>query len=58
MRTGRVGIDFGVYGAPETFLVDAQGVIQHKLVGIMTPQVWQTQFVPLIDQLTGKVAQQ
>lgn len=57
-ENGRIGIDFGVYGAPETFLIDAQGVIQHKLVGIMTPQVWQTQFVPLIDQLTSKVAQQ
>lgn len=57
-ENGRIGIDFGVYGAPETFLIDENGVIQHKLVGIMTPQVWQTAFVPLINQLGSEVAQQ
>ena len=57
-ESGRIGIDFGVYGAPETFLVDEHGVIQHKLVGIMTPQVWQTTFVPKINQLSNTVAQQ
>ena len=53
-ENGRIAIDFGVYGAPETFLIDEQGIIRHKLVGIMTPQVWQTQFVPIINQLEGK----
>ena len=57
-ENGRIGIDFGVYGAPETFLIDKTGVIRYKLVGIMTPQVWQTTFVPLINQMTNKVAQQ
>lgn len=35
--TGRFGIDLGVYGAPETFVVDAQGIIRYKLVGPLTP---------------------
>ena len=51
-ENGRIGIDFGVYGAPETFLIDRQGVIRHKLVGIMTPEIWESQFVPIINDLT------
>lgn len=50
-NTGRIGIDFGVYGAPETFLIDHQGIIHHKLVGVMTPEIWKTQFVPKINQI-------
>ena len=42
---GRTAIDWGVYGAPETFLVDPQGVVVYKYVGAMTLEVWQTQFV-------------
>ncbi len=49
--SGRIGIDFGVYGAPETFLIDKNGVIQHKLVGVMTPDVWEKQFIPKINQI-------
>jgi len=52
-ENGRIGIDFGVYGAPETFLVDSSGIIRHKLVGIMTPDVWEQQFVPKIKQITS-----
>jgi len=44
-REGRVAIDWGVYGAPETFLVDADGKIVYKHVGPMTPEVWQRQFL-------------
>ena len=51
-ENGRIGIDFGVYGAPETFLIDKNGIIRHKLVGIMTADVWQNQFMPIIDQIT------
>lgn len=42
---GRVAIDYGVYGAPETFLIDPQGVIIHKRIGPMTPEIWQREFV-------------
>lgn len=41
---GRTAIDFGVYGAPETFLVDAQGVIRYKFVGPMQPQDYAREF--------------
>ncbi len=47
--SGRIAIDFGVYGAPETFLIDDKGIIRHKLVGIMTADVWEQQFVPKIQ---------
>ena len=56
-KSGRIGIDFGVYGAPETFLIDEMGIIHHKLVGIMTPEVWENQFVPIINKLAGNLAQ-
>ena len=50
---GRVGIDFGVYGVPETFLVDQQGVIRFKHIGPLTPEVLRTQIEPLLRQLHG-----
>jgi cytochrome c biogenesis protein CcmG, thiol:disulfide interchange protein DsbE len=43
---GRVAIDYGVYGAPETFLISAQGQVVHKYVGPLDIQVWESQFVP------------
>jgi cytochrome c biogenesis protein CcmG/thiol:disulfide interchange protein DsbE len=46
---GRVAIDWGVYGAPETFLVDAQGVIRHKHVGPLTLEDWERDFMPKIS---------
>jgi cytochrome c biogenesis protein CcmG/thiol:disulfide interchange protein DsbE len=48
---GRVSIDWGVYGAPETFLVDQNGIIIHKLIAPMTMRVWREDFLPLIRQL-------
>jgi cytochrome c biogenesis protein CcmG/thiol:disulfide interchange protein DsbE len=45
---GRVAIDFGVYGAPETFLVDERGVIIYKHIGILTADAWQNKLLPLI----------
>jgi cytochrome c biogenesis protein CcmG/thiol:disulfide interchange protein DsbE len=48
---GRVGIDYGVYGAPETFLIDRNGMIRFKRVGPITPEVWQRDFLPLIKEL-------
>lgn len=47
-REGRVAIDWGVYGAPETFLVDADGKVRYKHVGPMTPEVWQREFLARI----------
>jgi cytochrome c biogenesis protein CcmG/thiol:disulfide interchange protein DsbE len=49
-QEGRVAIDWGVYGAPETFLVDADGIVVHKHVAPITLEIWERDFVPLIRQ--------
>jgi len=48
---GRVSIDYGVYGAPESYLIDRNGVIRFKQIGPITPDVWQKQILPLAKQL-------
>jgi cytochrome c biogenesis protein CcmG/thiol:disulfide interchange protein DsbE len=48
---GRVGIDYGVYGAPETFLIDRNGTIRFKQIGPLTPEVWTKEIVPLLAEL-------
>ena len=50
---GRVGIDYGVYGVPETFVIDKQGVIRHKVIGPVTPAIVSECLTPL-TQLLGK----
>jgi cytochrome c biogenesis protein CcmG/thiol:disulfide interchange protein DsbE len=45
---GRVGIDWGVYGAPETFLVAPDGTVLHKHISPLTQQVWDSEFLPRI----------
>jgi cytochrome c biogenesis protein CcmG/thiol:disulfide interchange protein DsbE len=47
---GRVAIDWGVYGAPETFLVDANGNVIHKHIAPITVEIWERDFVPRIKQ--------
>ena len=48
---GRLGIDFGVYGVPETFIVDRQGVIRFKHIGPLTPEVLRDRIEPLLKTL-------
>jgi cytochrome c biogenesis protein CcmG/thiol:disulfide interchange protein DsbE len=48
---GRVGIDYGVYGVPETFLIDRQGTIRYKHIGPITERVLTQEIVPLIERL-------
>ena len=48
---GRVGIDFGVYGVPETFVIDQNGVIRLKHIGPLTPDVLATKIEPLLKKL-------
>lgn len=48
---GKVAIDLGVYGAPETFVIDKQGIIRYRHVGIMTQDVWIKEIAPLMKQL-------
>lgn len=51
---GRVGIDYGVYGVPETYVIDKQGVIQYKEIGPVTPQNLKDKILPLVAQLQAK----
>ena len=48
---GKVGIEWGVYGVPETFVIDKHGVIRHKHTGPITEESWQKTLLPLIIQL-------
>ena len=48
---GRVGIDYGVYGVPETYVIDRQGVIRYKRVGVVTPALLSEKILPLIREL-------
>jgi len=50
---GRVGIDYGVYGVPETFLIDKNGVIRYKRIGVVTPEILRDKILPMVKQLNG-----
>ncbi|MGH8731815.1 MAG: DsbE family thiol:disulfide interchange protein [Burkholderiales bacterium] len=50
---GRVGIDYGVYGVPETYVIDKNGVIRFKQIGPVTPKVLEEKILPLVRQLQG-----
>ncbi len=50
---GRVGIDYGVYGVPETFVIDKQGVIRYKQIGPVTPEALEKTILPLIRKLAA-----
>ena len=52
-RDRRVSIDWGVYGVPETFLVDADGVITYKHVGPLTPAAIETELLPALEKARG-----
>lgn len=47
---GKTAIDLGVYGAPETFLVDKAGIIRYRHVGVLNALIWKKEFLPLIRQ--------
>lgn len=53
-RDGRVGIDWGVYGVPETFVVDKKGIIRYKQIGPVTQDVLQNEIIPLIQKLQAE----
>lgn len=53
---GRVAIDWGVYGAPESFLINPSGTVVYKHIGAMTSQVWQREFLPRVSAAIGKPA--
>jgi len=49
---GRVGIDWGAYGAPETFLINAEGMVVYRFTGPLNRALWEQEFVPRIAELT------
>ncbi|MCO1334519.1 DsbE family thiol:disulfide interchange protein [Microbulbifer sp. OS29] len=53
-REGRLALDLGVFGAPETFLVDSEGTIRCKHVGVVDNKVWQTKLQPLYEKLKNQ----
>jgi cytochrome c biogenesis protein CcmG/thiol:disulfide interchange protein DsbE len=53
-QDGRVAIDWGVYGAPETFLVDAAGKVLYKHIAPLTAETWEREFLPRIRQARGE----
>ncbi len=50
-RDGRVGIDFGVYGVPETFVIDKEGTIRYKQIGPITAEALEKKIIPLVREL-------
>jgi len=50
-ENGRLGIEFGVYGAPETFIIDYDGMVRYRHVGIVSPEVYKDIFLPLIEKI-------
>jgi len=50
-REGTLGLDLGVYGAPETYLIDAAGVVRYRHVGVVDETAWQTILEPLYQKL-------
>jgi len=48
---GLVGIDYGVYGVPETFVIDKQGVIRYKQIGPITAEALRDTLLPLVKKL-------
>ena len=52
---GTLGLDLGVTGAPETFFIDAKGIIRDKYVGVIDEQVWRTKLAPVYQRLLDEV---
>ena len=50
---GELGVNLGVYGAPESFLLDSAGVVRHKRVGEISADVWRREFEPVLRALAG-----
>jgi cytochrome c biogenesis protein CcmG/thiol:disulfide interchange protein DsbE len=52
---GRVGIDYGVYGVPETYLIDKTGVIRYKQIGPLTLEALEKTILPMVRNLNGRL---
>ncbi|MDL0430037.1 DsbE family thiol:disulfide interchange protein [Marinobacter sp. TBZ242] len=52
---GRLGFDLGVYGAPETYVIDADGIVRHRHVGVVNEKVWEEDIEPLVKRYREKI---
>lgn len=52
-QEGRLGLDLGVYGAPETFLIDQEGIVRLRHAGVVDETVWREKFLPLFDRYSS-----
>ncbi len=52
-RDGRIGIDYGVYGVPETYVIDKAGVIRYKRIGVVNREIVRDKILPLVKELNG-----
>ncbi len=48
---GQVAIDWGVYGSPETFLIDKKGKVRYRQVGALTPKIWEETIYPIVEAI-------
>jgi cytochrome c biogenesis protein CcmG/thiol:disulfide interchange protein DsbE len=53
--SGNTAINWGVYGTPETFLIDQKGIVRYKHVGALSPQVWADKIEPLILKVRNEI---
>ncbi len=53
-RDGKAAIDWGVYGAPETFIIDKAGIVRYKHIGPLTADALETRIIPLLNKLQGQ----
>ena len=54
---GALGLDIGVFGAPETFVIDHKGIIRKRFAGPIDDQVWKKEFLPLIETIESEISQ-
>ncbi len=52
-QDGRVGMDYGVYGVPETYVIDKEGIVRYKQIGPVTPKALEEEILPLVRRLQG-----
>ncbi|SRR6056297_2494424 len=55
-REGTLGLDLGVYGAPETYFVDAEGVVRYRHVGVIDERLWKGRLEPIYREMRGETA--
>lgn len=55
--SGRTAIDFGVYGAPESFIIDAKGNVRYKHVGVLNQQIFEIEILPLLATIAGETSE-